>query len=402
MSRLANQTRILLQLLEELRPHWGRDRELPARIRRRLGGDRSFGSKDRRSYRELLFTTLRYLPWIEPLLDRAPQEAVARIVWLSTDLPTGSPLLDAIPVDWPAPPPGATARGILLGEDPAGLLPPWIEEECPEALDPTELDALLARAPLWIRLQRGTLATLAATLGEEGFTLRPAPPLPSAARVTGAGDLTTTPSFREGVFEVQDLGSQLLLEMVELAPSERWLDACAGAGGKTLQLAGRLPSGGVSAYDPRSAALEELRLRAERSGFADRIQVLDAPASGEFDGVLVDAPCSGSGTWRRSPHLKWCTPREELERQAARQRTLLEGLADRVRPGGILLYTTCSLARREGEGVVRDFLTMRDDFEVEPPPRGYGAIETPWGVRLLPALHDTDGFTLALLRRAPR
>src|SRR5690606_30520565 len=131
--------------------------------------------------------------------------------------------------------------------------------------------------------------------------------LPTALEVLAEADLTQTDAYARGLIEIQDLGSQLILAHLPVPPVGRWLDACARAGGNTLQLARLLGDAGrVDAHDIRAAALDELGARAARARIAN-IRILSAPPSEHYDGVLVDAPCSGSGTWRRAPHLKWCT-----------------------------------------------------------------------------------------------
>src|SRR5690606_24311931 len=154
---------------------------------------------------------------------------------------------------------------------------------------------------------------------------------------------------------IQDLGSQLVLATLAEAPAGHWLDACAGAGGKTLQLARLLgPAGRVTAHDIRAGALAELKTRARRAGLDTIVTTTTLPAAA-FDGVLVDAPCTGSGTWRRTPRLKWTTAPEDVARAARLQAELLARFSRLVRPGGRLVYATCSLCRSENEAVVAGF-----------------------------------------------
>ena len=198
---------------------------------------------------------------------------------------------------------------------------------------------------------------------------------------------------------MQDLGSQLLLETVGLEAGGRWLDACAGAGGKTLQLARLLgPDGNVEAHDIRPAALAELEKRAARAGLTN-IRTTSVPHADDYDGVLVDAPCSGSGTWRRSPHLKWTTAPALVAERAALQATLLTRFAANVRPGGRLLYATCSLSPQENERVVATFLAAHAAFHPEPFARTFGFSLRDGTLTILPARHNTDGFYVASLRR---
>lgn len=377
MSLAANQARVFLRLLAALRPSWRSDPGLPARIQTLLARERSFGSRDRRLYRELIYTTLRYLPWIEPRLDAEPEEAVRRVAWLAAELPATQSFRAAFATG--APPSG----------DKTELLPAWFRAHCPAIFSGPELDAQLRRAPLWLRLQTPDPRAVFAEFEQRGWTWRAADPLPSAIQVLGDVDVTKAEAFQRGWIEVQDLGSQMILAPAEIAPGGRWLDACAGAGGKTLQLATLLgPEGMIDAHDIRPAALDELAARAARAGLAARLRILRAPPEDTYDGVLVDAPCSGSGTWRRAPHLKWTTTESTVLRAAAQQLALLPAFAARVRPGGRLIYATCSLSARENEDVVTAFLARQSEFEPERPAR-----------TILPAAHDTDGFFVASLRR---
>jgi 16S rRNA (cytosine967-C5)-methyltransferase len=391
------QPRILLGLLGLLRPHWRSDTALPARIESLLRSDQRRGARDRRLYRELIYTALRHLPWVEPLLDRDPGLAAKTLAWLAADTPSTHALRAGLAGDWPEPPADLAGRAAFLRADPAEILPGWFRAHCPEMFSGAELDAQARRPPLWLRLQTDSPEGVFAEFGTLGWPLRRAPALGSAVRVLAEADVTKTGAFRSGRIEVQDLGSQLVLASVEPAPGGRWLDACAGAGGKTLQLARMLgPDGRVDAHDIRPAALEELRERAARAGAAN-VRILPRLSRDGYDGVLVDAPCSGSGTWRRSPHLKWCTAAGDVDRSAARQRELLAGFAPFVAPGGTLVYATCSLSGAENEGVLGDFLGAHPEFRRKPVRGGLGFLERGDGHLLLPSVHDSDGFFVAAL-----
>ena len=387
MSVAGSQRQTFLRLVAELRPQWRRDLSLPARIQALLARHRAFGSRDRRLYRELIYTALRFLPWIEPLLDSAPEEAVRHVALLASDVPATA----------------AFRREFATGEPPGGdraeLLPAWFRAHCPEIFSGAELDAQLRRAPLWLRLQTDDAPRVFAEFDDRGWRWRRSEILPNAVEFLAEADVTQTDAWEQGRIEVQDLGSQLILESAAIAPGEHWLDACAGAGGKTLQLAALLGrTGHVEAHDIRAAALTELETRARRSGLPN-ISILRTPPEKIYDGVLVDAPCSGSGTWRRSPHLKWATTESQLARAAATQRALLAQFSARVRPGGRLIYATCSLSRVENEAVVTALLAAHPAFRVEPPARIFAATPRHPGLAILPAQHDTDGFYVASLRR---
>lgn len=387
VSVAANQQRTFLRLATALRPHWRCDPALPARLQALLAAHRAFGSRDRRLYRELVYTTIRHLPWIEPLLDTDPAEAVRRVAWLAADSPATR--LFRAEFATGAPPDG----------DRTELLPGWFRADCPEVFTDPELAAQLRRAPVWLRAQTDTPEAMLAEFATLGWTCRPAAILPGALELRGEGDVTKTRAFQAGQLEVQDLGSQLILASVGVASGGSWLDACAGAGGKTLQLARLVgPAGRVDACDIRPAALAELRTRATRARLA-QIHTPTAPDPAGYDGVLVDAPCSGSGTWRRAPHLKWVTTPEQIARAAAVQGDLLRQFAPLVRPGGRLVYATCSLSRRENCEVVGAFLTDQPGFAAEPPGADFGFTYTAPGLTIWPARHDTDGFFVAALRR---
>ena len=527
---IGNQRRVLRGILSSLRPFWRSDRALPARIERLLRGDRRLGSRDRRLYRELIYATVRHLNWIEPWLDLAEdfapfaEEAIA---WLAADLPATHAFRTEVlaprpplPPWPPCPPtiqekardlasiaanrlpPQLLSRGLALAEPHASLCPPaqdspaadspanlhprfapaplpsllpaWAGVECPVAAEPAEYDALHRRAPLWLRIAESGIDPAAlgeagaplAEFADRGWRWRPSGVLPGAVRVDSEADVTATAAFAAGRFEIQDLGSQLVLAAVQPAAGGRWLDACAGAGGKSLQLAALLgPRGRVHVHDIRPAALAELAERARRAGLDRRILRVttdgakhspgargnfDAPSdsggssnfdrpdipggsasyggSGDtrgsgspedsggsgfssrstgsclepaYDGVLVDAPCSGTGTWRRFPHLKAVTTPLEIASAAGLQLRLLTEFASRVRPGGFLIYATCSLCPRENEAVAEGFLASSPSFRPEPPARSYGGRPAGPGVLFLPSRHDTDGFFVASFRRNP-
>jgi len=397
VSVVGNQAQTFLRLAAALRPRWRSDPALPRQLQARFAQERGFGSRDRRLYRELVYTTLRYLPWIEPWLDREPERAVKLVAWLAADTRDTRAFRAELAGDWPA----ATSlaeRAAFLAAEPRDLLPAWFRGHCAAVFAPAELETLLMRAPLWLRLQTDEPAAVADEFALHGWHPRTFAELPSAWRRLDEVDVTKSKAFQHGRIEVQDLGSQLLLESVGIERGTRWLDACAGAGGKTLQLARLVgEEGTVTAHDIRVAALAELGVRAARAGLRN-ITVAEKPR-GEFDGVLVDAPCSGSGTWRRAPHLKWCTSEATVARAAAMQRTLLDRFSAHVKPRGRLVYATCSLSSRENEDIVAGFLAAHPEFCAEPFGRTFGAEARGAGLLLLPSLHDTDGFFVASLRR---
>ena len=219
-------------------------------------------------------------------------------------------------------------------------------------------------------------------------------------------------AFREGLFELQDEGSQLIGQLVQARAGERVVDACAGAGGKALALSADMQNKGeLVALDKDPQRLSELARRARRAGvFNLRLKPIPAEADGaeraleslfgHADRVLIDAPCSGLGTLRRNPDARYRIVPGDIERYAALQRELLARFARLARKGGRVVYATCSIAREENEGVVEAFLASGAPFRlVSASP--LVPIETTRGpyLRLFPHLHGTDGFFAAVLER---
>jgi 16S rRNA (cytosine967-C5)-methyltransferase len=216
-----------------------------------------------------------------------------------------------------------------------------------EALGPTELD----RVGLSVRAQADSKVTL------------------TALRYTGSQDLFTTAAFQEGLFEIQDLGSQLVGYACAPKPGETWWDACAGEGGKTLHLADLMGGKGlIWASDRSQRRLETLQRRTARAKvFNYRTALWDGsaklPTKTKFDGVLLDAPCSGVGTWQRNPHARWTTSVKDVQELAAVQAEMLNAVAPALKPGGRLVYAVCTLTRSETKAVVNAFSTAHPEFE---------------------------------------
>jgi len=394
-TRSGSQLRTFAQLLAGLKPYLRNDQNLPARIQKALTGEKRFGSRDRRLYRELLYTTVRFLPWFEELPEERGLRAMA---WLAAETPATAPLRTATASEWGNVPASIAEKAERLGVN-GSLVPGWLESECLEAVRLPNSEVLQTRAPLWLRLQTSQVDSVWREFEERGWTWRVSGILPNAVEMLGEVDVTQTRVFTEGKIEVQDLGSQLVLAAVGVSRGERWLDACAGAGGKSLFIADAAgPSGRVVAHDIRTSALHALRERAIRAGFRN-VDLASQP-TGTFDSVLVDAPCTGTGTWRRSPHLKWCTGTAEIAAAAHKQLELLKKFSVFVRPGGRLVYATCSLCRSENEDVVAAFLRERPEFTAGALKNAFNLLpRAPAGLAILPAMYDTDGFYVAELKR---
>jgi 16S rRNA (cytosine967-C5)-methyltransferase len=275
--------------------------------------------------------------------------------------------------------------------------------------------ALLHAAPVDLRVNtlktdRGTLAVRLSR--ESGVRPEPTEWSPWGLRMGERIPLQNSPAFREGWFEVQDEGSQLVALATGARAGETVIDACAGGGGKTLALAAMMENRGrIIATDPEVGRLRELRKRCRRAGVTNT-SFVPIPRRGEpparvpdeVDCVLVDAPCSGSGTWRRAVDLKTRYRESELARMAHTQYGILERFAVRVRSGGRLVYATCSLFEDENEAVVDRFLQSHPEWSLAAPPellelKGSDAWLDEDVARLDPVRSNTDGFFIARLVR---
>jgi 16S rRNA (cytosine967-C5)-methyltransferase len=383
MSRGANQGRVLITLLEAVVPHLRTDRALPERIQRLLAADRRLGSRDRRLYRELLYTAIRHWPSLEPLDPSGRLEVLS--AWCASGPATEAFRLAHVPGSGIGPPPVS--------------LPEWFRTECPEAFEPALGARLMERPPLWIRVRASREDAVAADLALAGLVPERSDLVGGAWRLPSEARVDATPSFEKGDLEIQDIGSQALLQALTPEPGGLWLDACAGAGGKTLQLADLLgPEGRIEVRDPRAEALDELAARARRAGVFDRIR-RGQPGGAVFDGVLVDAPCSGTGTWRRNPHAKWSTTPAHVERAAEVQTRILDAVCQEVKPGGVLAYATCSLCRSENEAVAAAFVARHPEFQVRDLRPQVVLEPTGPGWRASPLRLNGDAFFLAAFTR---
>lgn len=249
-------------------------------------------------------------------------------------------------------------------------VPAWIREHLD--VGPAWIRAIQMEPRLWIRARPGTGADVA---GELGDSTRPyEDELPEAVWYRGRQDLFRTPGFHAGRFEVQDLASQAVGLLCGPKAGQTWWDVCAGEGGKTLHLADQMANRGtVWATDRAAWRLKRLRLRAGRAGlFNIRWGAWDGtgpvPAGAPVDGVLLDAPCSGVGTWQRNPHSRWTLTAADLAELASIQLGLLRRAAGQVKRGGMLVYSVCTLTREETRGVARAFGEAEPEFVPEPVP----------------------------------
>lgn len=301
--------------------------------------------------------------------------------------------------------------------------PDWCRPYLEEAFGPDWVDeaaALATRPPLDLRVNTllASREKVALELEETGAgTTELAPHGLRIPPIEGSGrhpNVQAEPAFQQGWFEVQDEGSQVVAALAGAGPGMQVLDYCAGAGGKTLALAAAMANAGkIYAFDADKARLAPIFDRLRRSG-ATNVEVVGreaslAPLLGTMDLVLVDAPCTGSGTWRRRPDAKWRLAPRQIEVRTAEQAAILDKARGYVRPGGLLVYVTCSIFREENAAQVEAFLDRDPEFAPEdhvrlwqgqhPGREGAARIEARSGISLTPARSGTDGFFLAALRR---
>ena len=401
-------------------------RHKPARMALKNWGEsaRYAGAKDRAFVSGLVLDVLRRrrsLAWrMDDGGDRAAVLAAVRFVWgwdhARLEAAAGEPHGPGAVSD------GERAR--LAGAGDAGDAPPPVRGDYPDFLDAAlervfgedraaEGEALAERAPVDVRVN-----TLKTDVARALKALAPFDPqtnalLSTALRIAApaaserAAPLEAAPEFEKGWFEVQDLGSQLAAARAGEIAGRQVLDFCAGGGGKTLALAAAMGNRGqLYAYDSDARRLTDTVRRAQRAGVRNlqvRSPIHPAPLDGlegRMDLVFVDAPCTGSGTWRRHPDAKWRLTPEQLARRMAEQDAVLSQAAAFVKPGGRLIYVTCSLLAEENEDRVAIFVARAPEFAAIPASGPADDRLTRDGfLRLTPRVAGTDGFFVAVLRR---
>lgn len=347
------------------------------------------GSKDKRAIRDLVYRAIRAFGDVPPS---------GRAAILGLDDPVVEAVFGA----------GGYGPAALEASEPraaASAAPAWMQNEFVPFVDDAEKAAMMERAPLDLRVNalKAERGAVMAELGGEAIAIAR-----HAIRFAEPFDVEATEAYLSGRVEVQDAGSQLISDVCRAAPGMTVVDLCAGAGGKTLSLAADMADeGALIACDTDRARLQRLPERAARAGATVETRLLnpgrELEALGDLvdaaDVVLVDAPCSGSGTWRRNPELRWRLTPERLDRILATQAQVLDVAQALVRPGGALVYAVCSLFAREGAAQIDAFLARHPGWTAEElslpagRPSGKGYALTPF--------HDaTDGFFIARLARS--
>lgn len=410
-------------LAESMASHYPADRLMAGYFRQR----RYIGSKDKAVISELFYQLLRNRLSLAYLIEEVglplePRLLVAVLLHLEEkNLPvvfSGN--------QYQPRPLGANERSALrclsqekLQGAPEHVrlnVPHWLEAELKQSLGsyyPQELHAVQRRAATDVRANeiKVTREQLQAEFADHNFRPEVMEYSPWGLRFAHRVALFNLPMFKEGAFEVQDQGSQLLALLTDAKAGQTVVDFCAGAGGKTLALAAMMQNkGSIYACDVHSRRLQELAKRTKRAGVHNvRVHHLSSEHdkwvkkhSQKADVVLIDAPCSGTGTWRRNPESRWNLSAERLHELISIQSSILASAARLVKPGGHLLYATCSLLASENQDQVETFLEGHLDFTVVP----FNALgeqlkldKRSIGLQLLSSQHETDGFYVAKMQR---
>ncbi|ANQ86281.1 hypothetical protein dqs_3254 [Azoarcus olearius] len=411
---------LLIQATQALGAVLAFDHPADAVLSRYFRDNRDLGHRDRGFIAENIYGIVRRLRWLRRLVGENASPRQLLLAWLARG--EGWPmrqfegLVSPTERDWVAGIKAATLEGGSLAE--RADLPDWLAERLLRTHDEAALLALahsLNRpAPLDLRVNvaKADRDRVVAALREAGFGCEPGWWSPQAVRLAGKPALQKHPLFLDGSIEVQDEGSQLLGLLVQPKRGELVVDFCAGAGGKTLQLGAMMRSTGrLYAFDVSEKRLAKLKPRMARAGLSNVHPVLIAHENdakvkrlaGKADRVLVDAPCSGLGTLRRNPDLKWRQSAAAVDEMVAKQGAILAAAARLVKPGGRLVYATCSLLAEENDEIVDAFVAAHPEFrpvDAEAVLARQGvALATGARLRLSPAEHDTDGFFAAVLER---
>jgi 16S rRNA (cytosine967-C5)-methyltransferase len=406
------------------------ERHRPVRMALKTWGEaaRYAGSKDRAFVSGLVLDVLRRrrsLGWrMGDDSLRAAALGALRLVWgwplkriaeAAGEAPHGpGPLTDAERAALEAPRDLADAPDAVRGD-----YPDWLDAAMARAFGDQRAEegaALSERAPVDLRVNllksdpERTLKALASLNAEPTGVLPTALRMPALDPSARSGAVETIPQFSKGWFEVQDLGSQIAAASAGEVKGKQVLDLCAGGGGKTLALAAAMGNTGqIYAYDADARRLADTVRRADRAGVRNlqvRSPVNPEPLKGlegRMDVVFIDAPCSGTGSWRRHPDTKWRLTPETLEKRMADQDAVLDAGAPFVKPGGRLVYVTCSVLPQEDEDRVAAFLAHTPGFAVAPAtddPKLTRYLTSDGFLRLSPRTSGTDGFFVAVLEKA--
>lgn len=407
---IAQQTRLAVEVLETMMPYVLEHRHPADRVLFRFFKNRrELGSRDRRLLSECFFSYFRWLGWTRPLNLKLLEAAA--LSWLLDQNDLHVALQASAQPGW------EPLGGKTLDEKRAALAT-WFPNvrrlekadlvfsevrnavDLQHAAEDLFYETLQKRPPTWLRLRDETFKK---RLTDAGIAFEEHATLSDAVRIAGGNSLgQLDPS---GPFEVQDIASQAVARIAAPEPGSDWWDPCAGAGGKTLHMADLIGRNGkILATDIRAEALHECKKRARAGGIPNvRMQMhdlaKDPPFAKEFDGVLVDAPCSGWGTWSRNPDARWrASPRDPAQKRKV-QVNMLHHAAQCVKRGGLLIYAVCTFTREETSEALERFLSAHSDFMPEPFANPLTKEMTHGQLQIWPWEGPGDGMFIARLRK---
>jgi 16S rRNA (cytosine967-C5)-methyltransferase len=368
-------------------------------VRKIFRAHKSWGGKDRRFYSETIYAFFRWYGWFKHCIPLDHSENWLKVTEMSFKLSSVENTEEALAIfkayaptqefklDWLVP---SGIREELVGSDEEFYA--FIEQQ-------------QSRPPVWLRCrQAGKLEQVVQELKAMGLEVQVHKTVPLAIKVVGRFNIQLLPSYKAGLVEVQDFASQCIGLTTEPKGAQKWLDACAGTGGKTMQLYDlRQGKGTIMAMDIRKTALDVLKKRiknCDQKGIKTTVHDFSvAPLTEKFDGILVDAPCSNSGTWRRNPALRWSFSQQKVKEIAELQLKILENASKSVRKGGILVYSTCSVCHQENEGVVENFLQRHPEFQGVPIKHPITRAKQQTSLALASTLADNDTMFVAKFKR---
>lgn len=414
----AGQARVAFSVLQEADETVREGMPADTFLRKLFHQHRNFGSRDRRFVSELIFSWFRWRGWLGQISSE-PTPATAAAAYL-LDATEPAPAIDHLVLE-------CRTAGIAVARQPMGalglsekaealaecfpghaftgktLVPEWVLDALPPGLDPETLVlSFQRRPPTWLRCR--DTAELCASLDRQRIPWNRHARVQSALAIDPSWHLAQALKSMAGRYEIQDIASQAVGMLCAPEPGQRWWDACAGSGGKTLHLAELLDGhGAVLATDVRDLS-REFERRVATAGYRGISAIrLDAattsPQPAPFDGILVDAPCSGVGTWSRNPDARWRIQPEDILAQSVHQAAILANAGACLKVGGILVYSVCTLTDQETNGVVHTFLERHPGISLDPFLNPLTGEAAPGILQLLPADGPGDGMFIARFRK---
>ena len=401
LTQADNCRKILVDVREALERGIPADRTL-AKIYRE---NRCYGSRDRQFFYLAIFAWFRWYGWIRkiPGEDDVKRLLAALVTEGVEPVPPAMAVLAGDP-DFKIPAgdtPEARFKAFTgLDAVTEELVPDWTLIRFAEGAESRYLPYLKSRSPLWVRVIPGADAAVTGEWRENGLDFTPHETIPGVYRFPNERiRFDAMRTWKQGLFEVQDLSSQCIGLAAGASAGEDWLDACSGGGGKTLQLAAMMNGrGSITVDDIREKKLDELEERTARTPFRNMIR-REKGNDRQYDGILIDAPCSSSGRWRRNPDGRWSLTAEQVAEINAVQYEILCKRASQVRCGGKLVYGTCSVFAEENCNTVRRFLEEHPAFELVSFPCPWNGKTVEGMLQTFSGDGDCDGSFAAVMRR---